>query len=176
MFRLIIISKCISTILPLSSGWIIADMAWCTNYLIGKSILYHSHLLFRIHFSAPFICYRCLEKLADKQNTTIASREKICSEDASKKSNESKSGVNIFCKEDNMPSDNVPAIVGSIVTVIVLLILLGLAMVLFFRLRNKRMTKTQKGNLNTITAWLESIFSHLLHIYFILFVKRSFSS
>lgn len=108
--------------------------------------------MFRIHFNAPFICYRCLEKLADKQNTTIASREKICSDDASKKSNKSKSGVNIFCKEDNMPSDNVPAIVGSLVTVIVLLIGLGTAVVLFFRLRNKRMTKRHKGNLNTITA------------------------
>lgn len=98
-----------------------------------------------------YICNRCLENLADKQITTMTSTEGKYLEVAGK--NESKSDISTFCQRKNdMSSDNLPAIVGLLVTVIVLLILIGLAVILFFRLRNKRLTKRQKGNFNTYSA------------------------
>ena len=146
MFGLITISKHISTIQPLWNDWIIAELP--INKLVNLFFIICIYC-FEYIFNASHICNRCLENLADKQNATIASRERICSEGAAKKSNESNSGIDTFCTEDNMPSDNFPAIIGSLVTVIVLLILLGLAVVLFFRLRKIRNKKRPKGKLST---------------------------
>ena len=98
-------------------------------------------------FNASYIFNRCLKHLADKQNSTMTSKEIKYMEDVEK--NESKSDVITFC-QNNMSSDNLPAIVGLLVAVIVLMILLGLAVVLFIRLRKKGVKKRRKGKLRTL--------------------------